>query len=148
MSLTVKDDFFETPLSIFYDLQEITKLKFDLDFCANRFNKKCDEFIDEKTNALEFEIKKNYTIFCNPPRSQNKKFVNRLYEIWAVNNLDIVVLLCWNDLGNQYAQKLLSGILKNKFKVYNLGKPKFLKNGIESKFNSRLSYFALWLKKT
>jgi len=148
MSLTSKDDFFETPFSIFYDLQDLTGLKFNLDFCANRFNRKCENFIDQNTNALEFEIKENYTIFCNPPRSKNKFFVNRLYEIWANNNLDIVVLLCWNDLGNKYGQKILDGILKNKFIVFNLGKPKFLKNGIESKFNSRLSYFALWLKKT
>lgn len=147
LSLSVKDDHFETPFNIFYDLQDLTGLKFDLDFCASQFNKKCNLFIDEKTNALEIELKKQYTIFCNPPRSKNKKFVDKLYNIWINHNCDIVVLLCWNDLGNQYAQKILNGILSKKIKVYNLGKPKFLKNGIESKYNSRLSYFAAWLKK-
>ena len=74
-------------------------------------------FIDEKTNALNFEVKKEYTIFCNPPRSINGKFVDKLYSIWENHNLDIVMLLCWNDLGNKYGQKILHGILEKKNKI-------------------------------
>jgi len=147
MALVHKDDFFETSYSLFSDLEELTGLKFDLDFCANQYNKKCSNFIDEKTNALNFEVKKEYTIFCNPPRSINGKFVDKLYSIWENHNLDIVMLLCWNDLGNKYGQKILHGILEKKIKVYNLGKVKFLKNGLESKHVSRQTYFAAWFKK-
>jgi len=55
MSLAHKDDYYETPMWLFNYLQEKTKLYFDLDVCADELNAVCNEFIDEKLNALEQE---------------------------------------------------------------------------------------------
>ena len=56
------------------------------------------------------------------------------------------MLLCWNDLGNKYGEKLIPHILNGSIEVHNLGKIKFNKNGIESEFVSRLTYFWAWFK--
>lgn len=142
-----RDDQFETPDWVFEQIERNTGLVFTLDMCASLENSKCDDFIDEEINALKhyYSFSKN-PIFCNPPRSKNGKFVDKVYEIWKQFNYDIVMLLCWNDLGNKYGEKILDEIVKGKIITYNLGKVKFYKNGIESKYPSRLTYFWAWFK--
>ncbi len=170
MSLAHKDDYFETPQWLFNYLQEKTKLYFGLDVCADELNAKCNEFIDEDLNALEQEwvvheisdlntkCKKpelhggigtfgGASVFCNPPRSKNGKFVAKAYNQWERNNIDIVMLMCWNDLGNKYAQQLMPCILDGSIVIGNLGKIKFYKYGKESEFVSRLTYLWVWFKK-
>ena len=147
-SLSHKDDYFETPDWLFKQIQETTGLRFETDICAIDENSKCDGYIDEEMDALKHNYKYSCEPhFCNPPRSKNGKFVNKVYEIWKEFNYDIVMLLCWNDLGNKYGEKLLPLIISGKIKVYNLGKVKFYKNGIESEYPSRLTYFWAWFKK-
>lgn len=145
-----KDDYYETPDKLFINIVIDTKLDFGLDFCASNKNTKCDMFFDEKDDALRISLKyhqKNKAIFCNPPRSKNGKFVTKLHNEWKEHNLNIVMLLCWNDLGNKYGEELLlPNILSGKFKVKNLGKVIFNKNGKPSKFPSRLTYFWCWMK--
>lgn len=100
-------------------------------------------------NALNHDFKNHIpedAIFCNPPRSKNGKFVNKLYDSWKEYNLNIVMLLCWNDLGNKYGEKIFKEIEIGKISAHNLGKIKFYKNGIESKYPSRLTYFWAWFK--
>mgnify|MGYP001435497479 CR=1 FL=1 len=170
MSLAHKDDYFETPQWLFQYLQEKTKLYFGLDVSADSYNAKCNEYIDEDLDALKQEwivhenralntkCKKmelhsgtgthgDASIFCNPPRSKNGKFVEKAYEQWEKNNIDIVILMCWNDLGNKYAQKLMPCILDGSIEIGNLGKIKFNKNGKESEFVSRLTYLWVWFKR-
>ena len=149
MSLSHKDDYFETPNWLFNDIIRETKLYFDLDFCASDENSKCSAYIDEEMNALNHDFKHHNSedaIFCNPPRSKNGKFVTKLYNDWKIYNLNIVMLLCWNDLGNKYGEPILENILNGKIIVKNLGKIKFNKNGVESKYPSRLTYFWAWFK--
>lgn len=63
------------------------------------------------------------------------------------------MLLCWNDLGNKYGEKLLPHILEGNIIVGNLGKIKFYKGrtrgseGEESEYPSRLTYFWAWFKR-
>jgi len=166
MNLAHLDDYFETPLWLFNQIEEQTGLKFDIDASANKQNSKCDLYISEEINSLKYDwlpqnclekvdgaLEKTYrsmgnlSIFLNPPRSKNSKFVGALYRNWEIYNVDIVALLCWNDLGNKYGEKLLPHILNGEIIVGNLGKIKFDKNGIESKYPSRLTYFWAWFKK-
>jgi len=147
-ALVKKDDYFETPLWLYYQIEEETGLKFDLDICASEKNKKCDRWLSEDFDTLHY--KGNYTadaIWCNPPRSKNGKFVNYIYDIWQEQNIDVVMLLCWNDIGNKYGEKLLPHILNKEIIVGNLGKVVFDKGGLPSDYPSRLCYFWAWFKK-
>lgn len=146
-SLSHKDDYFETPDWLFKFIEIETGLKFKIDICADTYNKKCDMYLPESDNALEFDFgHSKLPIWCNPPRSKNGKFVNKVVEQWNKHNVDIVMLLCWNDLGNKYGEKLIPHILNGDIIIGNLGKVKFYKDGVESQYVSRLTYFWAWFK--
>ena len=154
MSLAHKDDMFETPQWIITDIVRTTKKYIELDLCASDDNSKAVTYINEEMNALNrmgnpksWEYyPKDEIIFCNPPRSKNGKFVELVYYIWKECHINVAMLLCWNDLGNKYGEKLIPHILNGDIKVYNLGKVKFNKNGKESEYVSRLTYFWAWFK--
>lgn len=148
--LSHKDDLLETPPWLFNQIEKETGLKFKTDMCATGENKKCRYFLSEFYNALDPLLGYkfvNFPMFCNPPRSKNGKFVKKVNDIWEELNEDIVMLLCWNDLGNKYGEKLLPSIKNEEIQVKNLGKIKFYKNGKETEFVSRLTYFYAWFKK-
>jgi len=154
MSLAHKDDEFETPKWLFDKIVKTTGLRFDTDLCASDDNSMCTAFIDEEMDVLRrtrehFQYQHpDEAIWCNPPRSKNGKFVNFVYDIlWKECNIDVVMLLCWNDLGNKYGEKIFGSILGKDIEAHNLGKIKFYKNGIESEYVSRLTYFWAWFKK-
>ena len=141
-----KDDYFCTPDWLYNKIEKETGLRFQTDMCASENNSKCSGYIDEELNALDHDYSMvDYPIFCNPPRSKNGKFVNKVYEIWKEYGYDIVMLLCWNDFGNKYSQDLLNQKIGT-IEIHNIGKVKFYKNGIESKFPSRLTYCWVWFK--
>lgn len=172
--LSHKDDLLETPPWLFNQIEKETGLKFNLDIAANHDNHKCEFYQDEFMDALNQEWWYGYkkskfkngrpcfeyhwfegekysrptsTVFVNPPRSKNKKFVEKIYEQWKRWDINIVTLLCWNDLGNKYGERLLSSIINGEILVKNLGKIKFYKNGVETEFPSRLTYFYAWFKR-
>lgn len=148
-ALAHKDDYYETPKSLFNTIQEETGLKFNIDVSANGTNKKCKYFINEYDDALsvDWDYHGGSTVaFNNPPRSKNGKFVIKALEQWKKHNIDIVQLLCWNDIGNKYGDILWPHILGKRIKVRNLGKVIFDKNGKPSEFPSRLTYFYAWYK--
>ena len=166
MSLAHKDDQYETPTWLFDQIRVITGLQFNLDVCADLKNTKCEYYIKEESNALttdwnfysscrnkvgtmeelDLKLKETPIVFCNPPRSINGNFVDKAYQQWKDHNIDIVMLLCWNDLGNKYGEKLIPHIMDKSIIVSNLGKVKFNKNGKTSKYVSRLTYFWAWFK--
>lgn len=152
MSLVHKDDYYETPEWMVYDLKTKTNLDFTLDVCANMANSKCTFYFSEEENALtkEWWRGKGYwkpTVFCNPPRSKNGKFVKKALEQWEKHDLDIVILLTWNDFGNKYGQPLIDHLESKSIEIFNYGKVIFDKHGEASKWPSRLNYCAVWLKK-
>ncbi len=150
--LSHKDDLLETPPWLIKKIESETGLTLNFDACATKENKKCDDYYCEQDDVLRNTLLiydgKGHPkiIFCNPPRSVNGKFVNKISEEWKKHNLDIVMLLTWNDLGNKYGEKLFPHILARRIKVKNLGKIKFYKNGKETKFPSRLTYLYAWFK--
>lgn len=145
-SLSHKDDNYETPDWLFNKIQKETGLTFDFDLCATPKNTKCKYYMTELLDTLTWKFTEPRTMFCNPPRSKNGKFVNKIIEIWKELNNDIVMLLCWNDLGNKYGEKLFSHIIDGDIVIKNLGKVIFDKNGVQSEFPSRLTYFYAWFK--
>ncbi len=153
-SLAHKDDLYETPDWITRDITRITHLNLDFDLCATKQNKKCPDFYSEQSDALAEHSPwliyngdgTRKTLFCNPPRSKNGKFVTKAYNEWQSWGINIVMLLCWNDLGNNYGEILLPHIIKKEIMVRNLHKVKFYKNGIESEYVSRLTYMWAWFK--
>ncbi len=154
-SLAKKDDMYETPDYMLLDIEGLTNLHFDFDVCANSWNRKFLDYYGEQSDALSDHSPwllyngdgTTKTLFCNPPRSKNGKFVNKAYSEWNNGNFDLVMLLCWNDLGNKYGEKLFPHILDGTIQVGNLGKIKFCKNTIISEFPSRLTYMWAWFKK-
>lgn len=146
MSLVHKDDYYETPDWLIERIEKITNCDFTLDLCANMNNSKCDQYISEDEDFLTKDLDSFGFGLCNPPRSKNGKFVTKCMDIYDISDDGIVMLLCWNDLGNKYAEKLRNLMFEGRFFYENLGKIKFDKNGIESKHVSRLNYFWVWLK--
>ena len=147
MALVHKDDYYETPEWVLYDIMEKTGIKFIFDASANMNNSKCDLYCSESEDFLISEHSiSHYPIWCNPPRSKNGKFVKKLLELWNTQGGDIVILLTWNDFGNKYCDEIRPLIGTDKIKVFNYGKIIFDKNGIKSKWPSRLNYCAVWLK--
>lgn len=156
-ALAHRDDKYETPKWLMDDLKDWTKLTFLLDASASAKNTKCPNYMDEKLNALtndwilsnSMTMLRKVSVFNNPPRSKNGKFVRKAVEQWKKHNINIVQLLCWNDLGNKYGQECLYPyILSGQFKVKNYGKIIFDKNGKPSKHPSRLNYMAVWMQST
>jgi len=153
MLLAHKDDYYETPQYIIDMIKKKSNLKIDFDICATPENAVADGYFTEKDDALkkawliydkQGRIK---TVFCNPPRSKNGKFVNKAFQQWSDYNINIFMLMCWNDLGNQYGEKLIGHIISKDIRVWNLGKVTFFKNGLISKYPSRLTYMLVWFKK-
>jgi len=152
--LSHKDDLLETPPWVIKKIEDDTGLKLRFDACATKENTKCDDYYTEQDDTLRSTLLiydgdgVPKTIFCNPPRSINGKFVNKISEEWEKHGIiDIVMMLTWNDLGNKYGEKLIPDILSRKIRIKNLGKIKFYKNGKETEFPSRLTYFYAWFKK-
>lgn len=160
-SLAHKDDYLETPKPLIPILEEWIGKKFMLDVSASETNRVCPCYISEGRDALciEWLLDGTYPdlqqilqdsrvpIFNNPPRSKNKKFVLKALEQWKSHNIDIVQLICWNDLGNKYCDEVRELILSGQIKIKNLGKIVFWKNGQPTKFPSRLAYLAIWYKR-
>jgi hypothetical protein len=145
--LSHKDDYLETPDCLINNIEYETGLKFNFDLCGSIQNAKTPAFFSEQDNYLERELNKKMVAFCNPPRSKNGLFVNKVFDDWQKYNINIVMLLCWNDLGNKYGDKIFKKILQRKIKAVNLGKIKFCKDKQLTPFVSRLTYFYAWFKK-
>ena len=146
-SLSHKDDLLETPPDVLKQIEDYTGLKIGLDVCASDKNKLCNNYFTKKDNALNkswWPHSLTHFAFCNPPRSNNKKFVLKALDEWKKDNFHIIILMCWNDFGNNYGQKVFNEF--GKIQIHNLGKIKFFKNGKITKHVSRLSYCCVWLK--
>ena len=149
MNLAHKDDEYETPPWVLNQITETTGKRIDTDMCATDANCVGLCYVDKEQDALKHVFEYFYPeeiLFCNPPRSINGKFVKFCVDLWKKENMNLVMMLSWNDLGNKYSDELRQYILEGKIVPYNLGKIKFYKNGKESQFPSRLTYFWAWFK--
>jgi phage N-6-adenine-methyltransferase len=83
-----KDDW-RTPKDLFDKLNE--KWKFTLDAAADDTNHLCDNYFTEKDNALE----QDWTgrVYCNPPYSMNKQFVQKAFTEYVRQHTEVIVML-------------------------------------------------------
>jgi len=78
-----------TPQEFFDKLNK--EFNFDLDFCANYQNWKCDDFYTPDIDALK-QFPKGRRIFCNPPYGKDiKRFVKKCYELSKDNFVVMLV---------------------------------------------------------
>jgi hypothetical protein len=74
-------DEYETPLELFESLNLKYNLETELDVCCDNKNIK-GVYRLPNGNSLDYEWKNAYSsdVWCNPPPSQNEKFVRKAYE--------------------------------------------------------------------
>lgn len=86
---TKGNDYFETPMSIFRQLDRI--FKFNLDVACNEHNAKCYNAITEKTDALSQDWYGR--CFCNPPFSKKAEFIKKAHDEVLSENCPVCVMI-------------------------------------------------------
>lgn len=71
-----KTDQWATPQAFFDELNK--EFHFTLDPCADENNHKCEKFFTKEQDGLA-QTWEGETVFCNPPYSQNAKWVEKCY---------------------------------------------------------------------
>lgn len=72
-----KSDDWSTPPQFFRELD--AELHFDLDVCATEENRKCLRYFSKEQDGLQ-QSWAGCRVFCNPPYSQIKKWVEKAYR--------------------------------------------------------------------
>lgn len=85
-----KSDNWETPQYLFDQLNE--EFHFTLDACASEENKKCQRYFSVENNGLEKDWS-GEIVFCNPPYSEVKKWVEKAYRESSENGATVVLLI-------------------------------------------------------
>ena len=82
-----------TPQTLFDELH--AEFQFDTDVCASEDNAKCENYVDEKQDALSIEWEGLGTIFCNPPyeTSLQNKLIKKAWEQHQKYGNKIVMLI-------------------------------------------------------
>lgn len=137
-------DEWETPDSLVDYLCTKYNFSFDIDICADGNNKKCYKFISKTTNALNIQWKFK-GVWCNPPHTQTKEFVNKAHNQWFYFNTPIMMIIPANSMCTKYAERFIEGVAEyHPIPI----RPTFLVDGKPSKFNARNGYFVvIWRKR-
>ncbi len=85
-----KSDEWITPDYFYNDLN--SRFLFDLDPCSTSENHKCDYYFTKNDNGL-LRSWKNHRVFCNPPYSDIKRWVEKCFNEHFFYNTDIVLLI-------------------------------------------------------
>ena len=87
---TSNKDEYATPTDLFNELDK--KYHFTLDPCATSENAKCKKYYTIKENGL-LKSWKGEIVFCNPPYSKIKLWVEKCFLEFKNNNATIVLLI-------------------------------------------------------
>lgn len=131
----VVDDEYGTPDDLFKEVCTFHGVTPELDVCADKLNRKCNMYLSD---ALEEDW--TAAVWCNPPHSKTIQFVQKAWEQWMKHNIDILLIIPANSVCTKYAKKFIKGSATIEPIYY---RPKFLKDGKPSKYNSRNSYFSV-----
>lgn len=85
-----KSDNWGTPQYLFDQLNE--EFHFTLDACASEENKKCQRYFSVENNGLEKDWSEEI-VFCNPPYSEVKKWVEKAYQESSENGATVILLI-------------------------------------------------------
>jgi len=125
---------FENHKTKFYFIQKTDSLKIDWILTD----------IPADTTRKE-PIRRRVDVWCNPPHTKTKEFVEKAYEQWLKYNINIMMIIPANSMCTKYAEKCIGNVAEY-HPIY--GRPQFLKDGKLSAYPSRNSYFVvIWRKK-
>jgi len=91
------NDEYGTPIKLFRELD--AKYHFTLDPCASDLNHKCEKYYTKEQDGL-IKSWKDERVFCNPPYSDIKRWVQKCYA--ERNNAQIIVMLIYARTGTNY----------------------------------------------
>jgi phage N-6-adenine-methyltransferase len=139
--LSLSDEY-ETPHDVFNSLcakYEITPM---IDVCANVDNKKCSDFFGVVVDGLLCSW--TVDVWCNPPHSMTGKFVEKAFDEWNENNINIMMIIPANTCSSIYWHDFIEGSAE-----YHAikGRIRFLRGGEPSKFMSRNAYMCVIFRK-
>lgn len=142
MSELSESDEWEIPLEDYLYLNRKYNFEPILDVCATEENKQCDNYFNEKQNALnQIWDSKNW---CNPPRKLYKEFVKYAHDEFKNYGHETMMIIPANSMCTKYSEKYILEIAEY-YPI--IGRMNFLHYG-EDVGRSRNPYFViLWRKK-
>jgi len=106
-STASKSDDYKTPRDLYLDLCVTYDVDPNLDVCANGRNRQCVRYIDEYGDSLKKDW--GWDVWCNPPHSKTGAFVEKAYEQWKKNNINIIMLIPANSISSNYWHEFIEG---------------------------------------
>lgn len=137
-------DEWETDDVLFKELCKKYDFYPECDICATEQNKKCDLYIDKNKDALSIHWKYK-SVWCNPPHTKTKQFVEKAHNQWFYFNTPTMMIIPANSMCTRYAEKYI----EDKAEYHPIfTRPRFLVDGEHAEFHARNSYFVvIWRKK-
>lgn len=129
-------DEYATPRELYNELCKKYDVYPNLDVCANDENHKCVLYLTD----AEKQDWKDYDVWCNPPHSQNDRFVALCYFHWQSKNRNVMMILPTNTMSTKYWHQCIEG--KAEYHPIK-GRIKFLVDGKPSEFCSRNAYVCI-----
>lgn len=150
-----KEDEYETPPELYFDLCMTYQLKPELDVAANQENSKCKFFLTDglhkewmKPHSYKLRTNtkfKGVDVWCNPPHSLTEQFVKRANQQAIKHNINILMIVPANSICAKYWDEILESPFVEYFRIS--GRITFYRNRKPSKFPSRNGYFVIiWRK--
>ena len=139
-SKAVLSDEYETPHHLIPELSEEFNIFPKIDVCSANISK-CD--IGLKDGLVE---EWNKDVWCNPPHSENKKWINRANQQWKKHNINILMIVPANAITAKYFDETFN---KGYATYHRISKRLyFLVDGKPMKDHSRNGYFVvIWRKR-
>ena len=132
--LSLSDEW-ETPQWVFDQLCYAYSVRPLLDVAATEENTKCEYHFNKQQDGLEINWCED--IWCNPPHSKTRQFVEKAYEQWQKHNINIMMLIPLNSIGTKYSEKYIKDSAEWHPLYFRI---KFLRDGVESEYPSRNGY--------
>ena len=130
------DDEFETPPQLYNDLCNKYRVFPKLDTAANQGNSLCERFC---VNGLEESWSTD--AWCNPPHSITGKFVEKAYNEWRQNNINILMIIPANTVSSIFWHTYIVGHAE--YYAQPKGRIKFNKNKQPTKYQARNAYMVV-----
>ena len=144
---SLSDDY-QTPRDLFLHLCEEYDVDPQLDVCADARNNQCVRHLTEHDDALKKEW--SWNAWCNPPHSKTGAFVEKAYEQWRKNNIEITMIIPANTISSNYWHEFIEGNaeyhpIRGRIKFLT---PNALGNYVVSDFVSRNAYICVIFRQT
>ena len=147
------DDEFETPPQLFKDLCYKYRVFPKLDVCCSKENTLCEYYYTKEMNGLEqqwlaFTDWNNkhdegtaVDVWCNPPHSITGKFVEKAYNEWRQNNINVLMIIPANTVSSKFWHKYIEGHAE--YHAQPQGRIKFNKQKQPTKYQARNAYMVV-----